>query len=121
MTSSLTSTSSSIVGPTALISNDNLHSFCFSNPFQHAPNNYASKSAGKPLPEHTFDGQIIPPQRPSLIHAGTGATLSWQRTRADSLRIARYLHAIVGDPLPWDGKGGNEPVSSLLSLFNMSI
>jgi hypothetical protein len=112
MTSSLTSTPSQFAGPTAPIPDDNIFNFCFSNPFQHTPNNYISKTSGKSPPEHTFDGLIIPPQRPCIIHAGTGATLSWQRARADSLRVARYFHAIAGDELPWDGKQNLTPVSA---------
>ena len=97
-------------GPSAPLSTDSLYHFCFSNPFQHTPNDFVPKALGKPNPNHTFDGQTIPLQRPSLVHAGTGASLSWQRAKADSLRIARYFRAIVGDELTWDGKGGNEPV-----------
>lgn len=108
---SLTTTSDHSIGPSAPISNDNLFTFCFSNPFQNAPNDYIPKSVGKKTEEHTFDGQVIPPHKSSLIHAGTGATLSWQRARADSLRVARYFRSIVGNELPWDGRGGNDPVS----------
>jgi hypothetical protein len=107
-------TPNSAAGPSAPIPSDDLYTFCFSNPFQHAPNEFVPHSIGRITPHHTFDGQPIPPQRPSLIHAGTGATLSWQRARADALRVARYMRAIVGDELSWDGKAGNSPVSIIL-------
>lgn len=113
MTSStLPNTADNSTGPSAPIASDNLFTFCFSNPFQHASNNFIPKSVGKKTEEHTFDGQVIPPHKASLIHAGTGATLSWQRARADSLRVARYFRSIVGNELTWDGRGGSDPVSS---------
>ncbi|PWN51663.1 acetyl-CoA synthetase-like protein [Violaceomyces palustris] len=74
----------------------NLFSFLFSNPFQHVPNRHARE-----FPDHTFDGLPIPIHRPSIVHSGTGAQLSWIRLKHDSLRIARGLSAIVGAPLPY--------------------
>lgn len=106
----VSSTPSSAQGPSTPLSNDNLFDFCFGNPFQHTPNDYAPKSVGI-RPDHTFDGKQIPVQRPSLVHAGTGATLSWQRVRADSLKVARYLNAITGNELPWDERSKGVPVS----------
>lgn len=111
MATALSTTKNRFVGHSTKVPDDGVFHFCFSNPFQHAPNDYAPASVESPSPEHAFNGQPIPPQRPSLIHAGTGATLSWQRVRADSLRVARYLHAIVGSELPCDS--GSEPVSSM--------
>ncbi|UZJ53412.1 hypothetical protein CBS101457_002732 [Exobasidium rhododendri] len=102
MTSSLSSTSTYVAGPSVPIPDDDVFTYCFSNPFQHAPSTNSKN--------HTYDGQVIPPQRPSIVHAGTGATLSWQRARADSLRVARYLRAIIGEELPWDGRGGKDPI-----------
>lgn len=86
------------------LSTDNVASFVFSNHFQHAP-------APPQAPHHTFNGQPIPPQRPILVCASRGISLSWERLRSDSLRIARSLDSIVGNEVPWDGKGGRAPVS----------
>ncbi|TKY90027.1 hypothetical protein EX895_000025 [Sporisorium graminicola] len=85
----------------------NLHTFLFSNPFQHYPNHFADK-----YPNHTFDGTAIPEQRPILVHDGSGAQLSWARLRADSLRLARSLQVLTGAPPAFvsDPKRPREPI-----------
>lgn len=99
-------------GPTVDVPTDNLAAFVFSNPFQHLPNNFASPSTGIINPDHTFDGQAIAPQRPSLVHAGTGAALTWERLQADSLRVARSISALVGPELPFDGQDNGRAIHS---------
>lgn len=74
-----------------------LHTFLFSNPYQHTPNAHPHFN-----PDHTFDGQPIPPYRPAIVHAGTGAQISWARVRADSLRVARAVREITGEPVRWE-------------------
>ncbi|UTT95313.1 hypothetical protein NDA17_000886 [Ustilago hordei] len=85
----------------------NLHTFLFSNPLQHHPNNFGSQ-----YPNHTFDGTTIPEQRPILVHDGSGAQLSWARLRADSLRLARSLQTLTGAAIPFvsDPKRPREPI-----------
>jgi acyl-CoA synthetase (AMP-forming)/AMP-acid ligase II len=85
----------------------NLHTFLFSNPLQHHPNRFAEH-----YPDHTYNGQPIPSQRPVLVHDGTGAQLSWARLKADSLRLARSLAALTGEPVKFQpgGAAANQPI-----------
>ena len=81
----------------------NFASYLFSNPLQHTPNHQPHL-----YPDRTFDGKPIPPQRPILVHAGTGATVTWDRARKDVLRAARSFSALIGHkPAPFTG-GKNE-------------
>lgn len=72
----------------------NLHSYLFSNPFQHIQNPDHER-----YPNHTYNGQPIPPHRPVFVHDGTGTQISWQRLKLDSLKVARSLNALVGTPV----------------------
>ncbi|EPQ31953.1 uncharacterized protein PFL1_00152 [Pseudozyma flocculosa PF-1] len=94
-------------GPTVdFPQNLNVHSFVFSNPFQHAVN-----PDPKQYPDHTYDGQTVPPHKTSIIHDGSGATLSRARLQLDSLKVARSLRAIVGNPVACAPHANpNEPV-----------
>ena len=96
----------------------NLHTFLFSNPLQHHTNRFADE-----YPNHTFDGTTIPEQRPILVHDGSGAQLSWARLKADSLRLARSLQTLTGAPVPFvsDPSRAREPIHAPRTTVLMHI
>ncbi|PWN38191.1 acetyl-CoA synthetase-like protein [Meira miltonrushii] len=100
------------IGPKADLPAMNLAQFAFSNPFQHSPNTYASPSTKKINKGHSFDGLPIPPQSTIMYDAKTGAAITWERLRGDSLRMARSINALVGPELPFDGQDNDVPIHS---------
>ncbi|MCO5565638.1 hypothetical protein L7F22_019312 [Adiantum nelumboides] len=100
------------IGPKAEMPSINLAEFAFSNPFQHSPNTYASPSTKKINKGHSFEGLPVPPQSTIMYDAKTGASITWERLRGDSLRIARSINALIGPELPFDGQDNNVPIHS---------
>lgn len=104
-------------GQTIPVPAGNAAAFVFSNPCQHASNDWRPPSIAPDSAAgaaHTFHGQCIPPQRPAIVHAATGASVSWERLRADVLKVARSLRAIVGGEVPFDGPQSTAPVRVIL-------
>lgn len=87
---------------------ENLQSFLTSDPFGKWPTK----------------GEPTAPSKPALVHGGTGASISHSRLNLDSLKVARSLRAIIGEPIKFV-QGGTSPVSAgetrPLSLMNQVL
>jgi len=72
----------------------NLQAFLTSDPFKNWPNQIGT-----------------PPSKPALVSAATGVSISHARLRLDSLRVARGLRAIMGEPIQFVASKEPTPVS----------
>lgn len=74
------------------------HTFLFSSYYKTLSNPHEHDG----FADHTFDNKDVPPTRPFVVDSTTGATLSFARLKADSLKVAVNLIETAGPPLPYN-------------------